>query len=105
MIYIMFILSFAQILLVAILMYQQHRQAKRLQLMLQYQQLLLAHLQFGNDAHEMLLWKDRCDIIKWQQELISIENYEIAKETQKATERIASMINFYRNNLQTHGSN
>lgn len=105
MIYIMFILSFAQISLVAILMYQQHRQTKRLQLMIQYQQLLLAHLQFGNDAHEMLLWKDRCDIIKWQQELISMENYEMAKETQKATERIAGMINFYRDNLQTHGNN
>lgn len=105
MIYVISILSLAQIIFISILMYQQRVHRKRLQLILQYQQLLLIHSQFGNDAHEMLLWKDRCDIIKWQKELILMENYEMANETKKATERIANMINYYRDNLQTHENN
>lgn len=60
------IILLVQALLIVFLLYKQHRQAKRLQLMLTYQQLLLAHLQFCNDAHEMVLWKERCDIIQWQ---------------------------------------
>lgn len=96
------IILLVQALLIVFLLYKQHRQAKRLQLMLTYQQLLLAHLQFCNDAHEMVLWKERCDIIQWQKELVSIENYEMAKETQKTIKRIANMINFYRDNLKAH---
>lgn len=96
MIYFVIILSAVQLALIFVLIYQLHLQFKHLQLMMDYQQVILAHMQFCNDANEMMLWKDRYDIMNWKEKLIKTENYEALQETVKATNHIANMIEAYR---------
>lgn len=96
MIYFVIILSAVQLALIFVLIYQLRLQFKHLQLMMDYQRVILAHMQFCNDANEMMLWKDRCDIINWKEKLIKTENYEALQETVKATNHIANMIETYR---------
>ena len=100
MIYIILALSAAQLTLIAILTYQLRLQSKQLQLITDYQKVILAHLQFCNDANEMILWKDRCDILNWKDRLVKTENYEMLQETTKATNLIAGMIEYYRKTLK-----
>ena len=63
-------------------------------------QLMLSHSQFTNDANEMILWKIRYDIWCWNENLVKAENYEMAQQAKVATNIIADMITFYRNNLK-----
>ena len=62
--------------------------------------LMLSHSQFTNDANEMILWKIRYDIWCWNENLVKAENYEMAQQAKVATNIIADMITFYRNNLK-----
>ncbi|MCM1735316.1 hypothetical protein [Bacteroides faecis] len=48
----------------------------------------------------MILWKIRYDIWCWNENLVKAENYEMAQQAKVATNIIADMITFYRNNLK-----
>ena len=48
----------------------------------------------------ILQWKIRYDIWCWNENLVKAENYEMAQQAKVATNIIADMITFYRNNLK-----
>lgn len=100
MIYAIFILC---LILFAIAIYalrKLSKQYKTLQEIYYLQKLMLSHSQFTNDANEMILWKIRYDIWCWNENLVKAENYEMAQQAKVATNIIADMITFYRNNLK-----
>ena len=100
MIYAIFILC---LILFAIAIYALRKLAKQyktLQELYYLQKLMLSHSQFTNDANEMILWKIRYDIWCWNENLVKAENYEMAQQAKVATNIIADMITFYRNNLK-----
>ena len=100
MIYAIFILC---LILFAIAIYalrKLSKQYKTLQEIYYLQKLMFSHSQFTNDANEMVLWKIRYDIWCWNENLVKSENYEMAQQAKVATNIIADMITFYRNNLK-----
>jgi hypothetical protein len=61
---------------------------------------MLFQQSFTNDAIEMMLWKIRYNIVRWEKEFVESENYEMAQEAKKASTIIEGMINYYRENMK-----
>jgi hypothetical protein len=65
-----------------------------------YLRSMLFQQSFTNDAIEMMLWKIRYNIVRWEKEFVESENYEMAQEAKKASTIIEGMINYYRENMK-----